>query len=71
MVQQAPALGQIDIVSPSSWGDFGVLGEMAEAPFKSPVANFYMTDPISRVSETMAACTEVFVQDGKRTGTDG
>ena len=71
MVQQAPALGQIDIVSPSSWGDFGVLGEMAEAPFKSPVANFYMTDPISRVSETMAACTEVFVQDGERTGTDG
>lgn len=71
MVQQAPALGQIDIVSPSSWGDFGVLGEMAEVPFKSPVDNFYMTDPISRVSETMAACTEVFVQDGKRTGTDG
>lgn len=71
MVQQAPALGQIDIVSPSSWGDFGVLGEMAEMPFKSPVDNFYMTDPISRVSETMAACTEVFVQDGKRTGTDG
>lgn len=71
MAQQAPALGQIDIVSPSSWGDFGVLGEMAEAPFKSPVANFYMTDPISRVSETMAACTEVFVQDGERTGTDG
>ena len=71
MAQQAPALGQIDIVSPSSWGDFGVLGEMAEAPFQSPVENFYMTDPISRVSETMAACTEVFVQDGERTGTDG
>ena len=71
MAQQAPALGQIDIVSPSPWGDFGALGEMAEAPFKSPVDNFYMTDPISRVSETMAACTEVFVQDGERTGTDG
>ena len=71
MAQQEPALGQIDIVSPSSWGDFGVLGEMAEAPFQSPVENFYMTDPISRVSETMAACTEVFVQDGERTGTDG
>ena len=71
MAQQAPVLGQIDIVSPSSWGDFGVLGEMADAPFKSPVENFYMTDPISRVSETMAACTEVFVQDGKKTGTDG
>ena len=71
MAQQAPALGHTDIVSLSSWGDFGVPGDMDEAPFKSPVGNFYMTDPISRASETMAACTEAFVQEGNKTGTDG
>jgi len=30
-----------------------------------------MTDPISRASETMAACTETFVKEGQKTGTDG
>jgi len=31
-----------------------------KTPFKSSVANFYMTDPISRASTTMAACTAAF-----------
>ena len=31
--------------------------------FMSPVRNFYMTDPISRASVTMAKCTEAFVKD--------
>ena len=29
---------------------------MTDAPFVSPIANFYMTDPISRASKTMADC---------------
>ena len=28
----------------------------SDAPFASPIANFYLTDPISRASETMADC---------------
>ncbi|MGH6916097.1 MAG: hypothetical protein ACREJ0_00140, partial [Geminicoccaceae bacterium] len=33
---------------------------------------FYMTDPISRASETMAKCTEAFVLGPRRkTGTNG
>ena len=71
MVQVAPALGEIDTVSPAAWGDFGTSGQMEAAPFESPVRNFYMTDPISRASETMAACTETFVRNGEKTGTDG
>jgi len=45
---------------------------MDAAPFESPVTNYYMTDPISRASETMAECTREFVNaNGERTGTDG
>jgi len=42
------------------WGDFGAVGETQQAVFASPVTNFYMTDPISRASETMARCTAEF-----------
>jgi len=31
-------------------------GDMDSAPFRNPVSNFYMTCPVSRASETMAAC---------------
>ncbi len=34
-------------------------GEIAAAPFVPAIANYYMTDPISRASATMAACTAV------------
>ncbi|MEK9662378.1 MAG: hypothetical protein VW644_11710, partial [Alphaproteobacteria bacterium] len=47
-------------------------GAMDAAPFASPIANFYMTDPISRASQTMAECTRQFVStSAERTGTDG
>jgi len=35
------------------------------------VKNYYMTDPITRASATMARCTEAFVLHGPRTGTHG
>ena len=39
---------------------------------RSPIDNFYMTDPISRASETMAECTETFgAPDAEATGTHG
>ena len=52
------------------WGDFGTAGAMQSSAFASPVTNFYMTDPISRASETMARCTAEF-QNRELTGTDG
>jgi NADH-quinone oxidoreductase subunit G len=39
-----------------TWGEFGHAGSVGEAPFVSPIANFYMTCPISRASRTMAEC---------------
>ena len=71
MAKTTPALAEIDTLAPSSWRDYGTSGEMENAPFESPIRNFYMTDPISRASETMAACTETFVRNGEKTGTDG
>ncbi|MDA0997409.1 MAG: NADH-quinone oxidoreductase subunit NuoG [Proteobacteria bacterium] len=56
----------------ATWGAFGTEGELSDVPFHSPIDNFYMTDPISRNSETMAECTQAFVapKQGK-TGTHG
>jgi len=46
----------LDQQAPGAWGEFGKAGATGDAPFVSPIANFYMTDPISRASKTMADC---------------
>ncbi len=68
-----PRLQRLDSIEPAPWMPFGQAGPVGEASFASPVGNYYMTDPISRASETMAKCTEIFGlgQDESRTGTDG
>jgi NADH-quinone oxidoreductase subunit G len=61
----------VDEITPAPWGDFGKEGEVSSTPLRSPIDNFYMTDPISRASATMAACTEQLGGGkGKKTGTD-
>ena len=71
MVETAPHLGNIDAITPAEWGAFGKARKMSAKPFASPVANFYMTDPISRASETMAKCTVSAAAQPGATGTDG
>lgn len=73
MRAEFPHLARIDDAEAATWADFGEAGAMDSAPFQSPIENFYMTDPISRASETMAECTQVFVLDRqeKGTGTNG
>jgi NADH-quinone oxidoreductase subunit G len=62
----------LDEAPSENWDKFGSDGSLGDAPFESPVDNFYMTDPISRASETMAECTRVVLgRDMSRTGTDG
>jgi NADH-quinone oxidoreductase subunit G len=46
----------LDQQEAGAWGSFGKAGNTSDAPFVSPVANFYMTCPISRASKTMAEC---------------
>ncbi|MEE8084195.1 MAG: hypothetical protein V3T46_03135, partial [Alphaproteobacteria bacterium] len=58
-------------IVPAPWAEFGAAGDMDPAPFVTPIDNFYMTDPISRASVTMARCTEMLAGGGEKTGTDG
>ena len=77
----APTFATVDKIQPAAWGSFGAVGQASDGrsqtsisatPFEYPVKNYYMTDPISRASRTMARCTEEFVMGGaKKTGTDG
>ena len=72
MAEVAPSFAEVDAVTPAAWGPFGVAGAIDPAPFANPVSNFYMTDPISRASPTMAECTAAFVNPRTQaTGTDG
>ncbi len=67
-----PVFGRVDEApAPAAFGAFGTPGQVAATPFASPIKNFYMTDPISRVSETMAKCTALFGAPAGKTGTHG
>jgi NADH-quinone oxidoreductase subunit G len=67
-----PGFLAIDTVEHGKWNAFGKTGKMTREPFVSPIANFYMTDPISRNSETMARCVDELTDLSKEaTGTDG
>tara|TARA_R110000782_G_scaffold92415_1_gene175784 strand:- start:277 stop:2337 length:2061 start_codon:yes stop_codon:yes gene_type:complete len=71
LVKANPVFQGIDDIQAAPWGEFGTTGEVSGA-FTYPIANFYMTDPISRASATMAECTDEILGGGERkTGTDG
>jgi NADH-quinone oxidoreductase subunit G len=61
MAQLNPVLARTDILPrfgiSDTTGPAGA-GTLGEAAFVPAVANYYMTDPISRASRTMAECTE-------------
>ena len=76
LIEVNPVFGNIGRLTPAAWGAFGTTGALDPAPFVSPITNFYMTDPISRASITMARCTETFLTTAaesaqERTGTHG
>jgi NADH-quinone oxidoreductase subunit G len=67
-----PSFAKPDQIVPAEWGPFGTPGPMSGAAFVYPIDNYYMTDPISRASLTMAQCTEEFIRAPHRaTGTHG
>ncbi len=72
LVKASDTFLNIDAVTAAKWGAFGKAGNVDPAPFRSPIDNFFMTDPISRASETMAECTAMSRGgDRGKTGTDG
>jgi NADH-quinone oxidoreductase subunit G len=71
LFKAAPNLQQLGAVVPAKWENFGRNGAVTARAFQLPIANYYMTDPISRASETMAKCTDTFVAPMTGTGTHG
>ncbi|MEZ5669177.1 MAG: NADH-quinone oxidoreductase subunit NuoG [Alphaproteobacteria bacterium] len=73
LVETCPTFAAVGAVEPAEWGAFGAAGDLDDAPFASPVADFYRTDPISRASKTMAECSALRAEGaaGRPTGTDG
>ena len=59
--KQFPLFATRDVVQPAAFvapaSPYAVT-KIAPTPFDYPVMNFYMTDPISRASKTMAQCVE-------------
>nr|WP_298684207.1 NADH-quinone oxidoreductase subunit NuoG [uncultured Dongia sp.] len=73
LYQAFPRFQRLGAIEPAAWTSFGGQGEVGRDQFRPAIANYYMTDPISRASATMAQCTERFVQPvaGGKTGTHG
>ncbi len=71
LYQHNPRFQRLNAVEPAVWQDFGTAGTTSANPFLPPIANYYMTDAISRASETMAKCTEAFLAPAAKTGTHG
>jgi NADH-quinone oxidoreductase subunit G len=67
----APHLQRLNSISAARWEAFGAEGAVTARAFQLPIANYYMTDPISRASETMAKCTAAFIAPASGTGTHG
>ena len=57
---EVPHLARIDEIMPANGADLGTLAKAAiktkSAPFKSPVSDFYLSNPIARASATMGEC---------------
>lgn len=56
-----PTFGRIDYVADPAGvsldlSALGAAGDLSDAPFASPIKNFYLTNPIARASVTMAEC---------------
>jgi NADH-quinone oxidoreductase subunit G len=56
-----PHMARVDQIAPGNPADIEKLagrgGSPDKAPFRSPIADFYLTNPIARASATMAECS--------------
>jgi len=79
MIKAAPHFAKVGEIDPAAWPreygqDGSQLNLLAEpekgsfrisgTPFEEFITNFYMTDPISRASKTMAECTKEITEQG-------
>jgi len=61
MFEQFPHLQSINAITPADW-KAEPTGSVSDTPFVCPIDDFYLTNPIARASETMAACSALAQQ---------
>jgi NADH-quinone oxidoreductase subunit G len=72
LIEENELFGQIDHApgSDSASGfkvaEIGEAGELSDAPFRSPVTDFYLTNAIARASKTLAECSATVAQAGSQ-----
>lgn len=69
MFKVAPWSAGVDEITPSEWKASGKLPKsfrIKKDGFVPVIRNFYMTDPISRASATMAECTRAILKQGTK-----
>jgi NADH-quinone oxidoreductase subunit G len=66
MVTINPVFSELDTVKAGEVIlELGKMKDFKSDYFTYPIANFYMTDPISRSSKTMAECSRVILHERK------
>ena len=67
MIKQNSVFKHLDEVRTEKFDfDSGRAKDFMYDKFVNPISNFYMTDPISRNSRTMAECTQQFLKPKKK-----
>ncbi|QGZ95234.1 NADH-quinone oxidoreductase subunit NuoG [Terricaulis silvestris] len=65
MIADHPSFGQVDYAPGAADAasfdatKIGIDGQVSNEPFRSPVTDFYLTNPIARASKTMAECSRL------------
>ncbi len=65
MIAEHPSFGQVDYAPGAvdalgfNPGLLGSAGQVANAPLRTPITDFYLTNPIARASKTMAECSRM------------
>lgn len=62
MEKDAPHLANIDEIIAAEYVPASKAGRINATLFEEAIFNFYMTDPITRVSKTMAACSREIIE---------
>ncbi|WP_114390435.1 NADH-quinone oxidoreductase subunit NuoG [Notoacmeibacter marinus] len=64
LYEAVPHLAAIDSIEPADVGALASLGagDLGTGEFTTPIADFYLTNPIARASAVMAECSQRFVQ---------
>lgn len=58
LIKENPHFAMLDKIEPAKWGGVGkAKGKISDNAFEYAIKDFYMTDPISRNSRTMAECS--------------